>query len=101
MNVSIISTADFICGGATRQNLAWLQAVASGTNGCDTLDVAVELASFDDDRLFTLQSFASEIGLEETAVVAALWCLKEKGLIDLQIDGSQFAARRLSNGGRP
>jgi hypothetical protein len=99
MSISTNSTAAFIRGGATQKNLQWLQAVA--VDGFDALDVAVELASYDDDRLFTLTSFAREIGLDENAVIAALWCLKESGHIDLRIDGAQFSARRLLNGGRP
>ena len=99
MSISTNSTAAFIRGGATQKNLQWLQAVA--VNGFDALDVAIELASYADDRLFTLTSFAREIGLDEKAVIAALWSLKESGHIDLQIDGPQFSARRLLNGGRP
>jgi hypothetical protein len=99
MNVSTIP-ADFIRGGTNPKNLQWLQAVARDLNGCDALDVAIELADFDDDRVFTLQSIASEIGLDEKAVVAALWCLKENKHIALSIDGPQFSARRLLNGGR-
>jgi hypothetical protein len=83
--ISTNSTADFMRGGATH---------------FDALDVAVELASFDDNAIFTLQSFASEIGLDEKAASAALWCLKESGHIDLQIAGPQFSARRfLTTGG--
>ena len=97
MNVSTIP-ADFMHGGINPKNLQWLQLVASG--GFDALDVATELASFNDDRVFTLQSITNEIGLDEKAVVAALWCLKENKHIALSIDGPQFSARRLLNGGR-
>lgn len=104
MKVSTLSTlstaADFMHGGANQKNLEWLQAIASGDNGCDALDVAIELASYADDRVFTVQSFATEIGLDEKAAVAALRSLKESGYIDLSIDGPQFSARRLLNGGR-
>lgn len=103
MNVSTISTADFMPGGASQKNLAWLQAVATnpGIDGFDAITLAVELVQHADDTIFpSVQSIANEIDLEEKAVVAALWCLKESGHIDLQIDGSHFSARRLLDGGR-
>jgi hypothetical protein len=93
-----ISTAGFMRGGTDPKNLRGLQAVARnpGVNGCDALDVAIELADFADDRVTSLQSFAGETHLDEKAAVAALWRLKESGHIDLQIDGQQFSARRTS-----
>ena len=105
MKVSTISTADFIRGGASQKNLRWLQAVADNLSiiGFDALDVTIELASFDNNTVFSsIRSITDQIdGMQATAAIAALWCLKENGHIDLQmIDGEQFLARRLLNGGQ-
>ena len=101
MKISTMPTAAF-CGGANRENLAWLQAVARnpGISGYDAIKVAVELTRFDDNAIFpTLQSIADRIGLQITACIAGLWSLREAGHIDLQmIDDEQFSCRRLLDG---
>ena len=104
MKISTIPTAAFR-GGANQKNLEWLQAVARnpGVNGCNALDVAIELADFDDNVIFpSLQFLANQTGLTITSSIAGLWSLREAGHIDLQmIDGEQFNCRRLlNNGGR-
>jgi hypothetical protein len=56
---------------------------------------------FNDNRIFPSVQFITDgVGLDEKTAVAALWCLHERGHIELKVEGSTLLCRRLFNGGR-